>query len=66
MMTPQQLMDLPYAGMAEKQLRKYAMWRKTPMEIIKESIDGAENAIDEAQQYINDAYSALYKLEDNN
>lgn len=25
-MTPQQLMDLPYAGMAEKQLRKAGMW----------------------------------------
>lgn len=65
-MTPQQIMDLPYAGMAEKQLRKEGKWRKTPMEIIEQSIYCAENAIDEAQQYINDAYSALKKLEDNN
>lgn len=29
MVTPQQLMDLPSAGMAEKQLRKAGLWRLT-------------------------------------
>lgn len=26
-MHPQELMELPYAGMAEKELRKHGMWR---------------------------------------
>lgn len=33
-MTPQQLMDLPSAGMAEKALRKAGLWRLTPLEIL--------------------------------
>ena len=31
-MTPQELMDLPYAGMAEKQLRRLGKWRLTELE----------------------------------
>jgi len=31
-MTPQELMDLPYAGMAEKQLREKDLWILDPEE----------------------------------
>ena len=33
-MTPHELMELPYAGMAEKQLRKDGMWRKSALDIL--------------------------------
>lgn len=46
-MTPQQLIDLPYAGMAEKQLRKQGDWRKTKDEAIDDMLDKFERIVNE-------------------
>lgn len=56
MMTPQQLMDLPHAGMAERQLRKDGRWELTPHERIAKNMDDLSMAIDDAQ-------SAVYNIE---
>mgnify|MGYP000064821759 CR=1 FL=1 len=51
-MTPQQLMDLPYAGMAEKKLRKSGRWVLTPHEkldiLIGRVVDAADDISDAA------------------
>lgn len=38
-MTPQELMDLPYAGMAEKRLRKAKKWELSKEEKLAEVFD---------------------------
>lgn len=53
MVTPQQLMDLPSAGMAEKALRKAGLWQLTPLEIMYQiqndhCTDAANKLIDQA------------------
>lgn len=47
-MTPQQLMDLPYAGMAEKQLRKQGDWDDPVEYMLKNDIQDALSAIERA------------------
>lgn len=49
-MTPQDLMNLPYAGMAEKKLRKAGMWMLTPMEKIEKKMDALAVSLDDAQE----------------
>lgn len=48
-MTPHELINLPYAGMAEKELRKAGMWRKDPSEYIEDALGDLEVAIDMAK-----------------
>ena len=55
-MTPQDYMDLPYSGMAEKELRKHRRWQLTPQEKIEDALGDLEVAIDMAQ-------NAAYDLE---
>ena len=43
-MTPQELMDLPYAGMAEKQLRSEGKWSYTQEEKIAMIFDRMRSA----------------------
>ena len=48
-MTPHELINLPYAGMAEHQLRKDGRWIKEPHEYIEDALGDLEVAIDMAQ-----------------
>lgn len=63
MLTPQQLIDMPGYGNAEKYLRKTGKWRLTPHEhvikLLKDFLRYTETSIDSA-------YDALLKLEDDN
>lgn len=60
-MTPQELMDLPYAGMAEKRLREKSSWILEP----QENLDIALNLLEEtdlvgmAIRYIESAVEEL-------
>jgi hypothetical protein len=56
MMTNQELMDLPGAGAAERQLRKDGRWVLTPYEKMEGYVYDLEIAIDMAQD-------AHYKIE---
>lgn len=61
-MTPQEIMDLPAYGMAEKQLRKQKNWRLDPSELLDgvyQKIDSASDAIRDAEHEIEKAYTAL-------
>lgn len=49
-MHPQELMDLPYAGMAEKKLRHAKLWQLTPHEKIEYALGDLEDALDKAQE----------------
>lgn len=49
-MHPQELMDLPYAGMAEKKLRHAGLWQLTPHEKIENALGDLETALDKAQE----------------
>lgn len=60
-MTPQQLMDLPSAGMAENQLRKAGLWRLTPQEKLAKALDTLSYSIDEAAGAIDDAQHDMTK-----
>lgn len=62
-MTPQDLMNLPYAGMAENVLRNRGMWILTPKERFFDAMSGIENAIDELKSYAEDADTAFRNLE---
>lgn len=61
-MTPQQLMDLPSAGMAEKQLRKAGLWRLTPQEKLAKALDNLSYSIDKAAGAIDDAQYDMTKV----
>lgn len=68
-MTPQQLMDLPGYGAAEKWLRKAGKWRLTPEEKLEQAmyriaaaISDASDAIKGADDYIDDALSEIMSL----
>ena len=43
-MTPQQLMDLPYAGMAERELRNAGKWVMTKEEEMAKVFDAMKDA----------------------
>jgi hypothetical protein len=49
-MTPQEYMDLPYAGMAEKELRRRGKWQLTPREKISKAMDALDVLLDDAQE----------------
>ena len=57
-LTPQQLMDMPYAGMAEKKLRKEGRWRLTQQEIAFNKLNDALSAIQEVEYCVNEAMEA--------
>ena len=63
MVTPQQLMDLPSAGMAEKALRRSGLWQLTPLEILWQIPDdhcsnAANDLIDKATAILETAMEA--------
>lgn len=65
-MTPQEIMNLPYAGMAEKQLREQKGWRLDPSEKLRLIMDKISNDVDELIEYssaaschLEDLYTAL-------
>jgi len=60
-MTPQELMDLPGYGSAEKQMRKDGRWRLSPTEIIEKALDDAFHDIEQAAHYIESAEYAITK-----
>ena len=53
-MTPQELMDMPYAGMAEKKLRQTRKWVLTKEERLSHALDGLMSAVDDASTYAYD------------
>lgn len=61
-MTPQDLMNLPHAGMAEKQLRKAGMWRLTPVEKIEKEMDALAVSLDDAQEAMHSIEHEMEKL----
>lgn len=61
-MTPQQLMDLPSAGMAEKQLRKAGLWQLTPQEKLDDALSKLYSCIEEAGDAISDAQDEIVSL----
>lgn len=61
-MTTQDLMNLPYAGMAEKQLRKDGMWRLTPLEKIESAIGKLENGLCDAQEVVTEIEHEMENL----
>lgn len=63
-MTPQEIMDLPYCGMAEKQLRKQRDWRFSPNEELHMIIELAQYAVDQASSSISGAEEHLETLMD--
>lgn len=56
-MTPQELMDLPYAGMAEKQLRSEGKWSHTQEEKLVMIFDKMQEAYEALQE-------GMYDLEE--
>jgi len=66
-MTPQQLIDLPSYGMAEKQLRKDGRWLLTPRERLDKHIDNLEYEIDAMSSAANAAEDIIMdmKMENN-
>ncbi len=58
-MTPQQLMDLPGAGSAEKWLRNNGKWRLTPYENMCNAMGMLDAAIDDVRMYCDDAISIM-------
>jgi hypothetical protein len=56
---PQRLMDLPYYGMAEKELRNANMWRKTPREQVEDALMDLDNVTDMIQDSLDDIEGAL-------
>lgn len=59
MVTPQQLMDLPSAGMAEKALRKAGLWQLTPQEKIENALDDVLCDLDQIEHFIYTSKSTL-------
>ena len=62
-MTPQELINLPYAGMAEKQLRKQGDWQLTPQEELRKLSDAAYIAVDDVLSNLSAAQSKIEKME---
>lgn len=62
-MTPHELINLPYAGMAEKQLRKQGDWRKSAIDILYSIPEG--KCTDKVNSAIDDAISILEAQEAN-
>ena len=62
-MTPQQLMDMPFAGMAEAKLRKMGKWRLTPSERIDKALLRLRSSIEDAQEYVDDLEDAMEATE---
>jgi len=60
-MTPQELMDLPYAGMAEKQLREKDLWILDPEENLDIALTLLEETdlVDMAIRHIESAVEEL-------
>ena len=58
-MTPQDLIDLPGYGNAEKQLRKMGKWQLTPQENLSKALDNLNSSIDDAADAINDAQGEM-------
>ena len=58
-MTPQDLINLPGAGNAEKQLRKMGKWQLTPQEKLAKALDSLNSSIDDAADAIDDAADAI-------
>ena len=58
-MTPHELINLPYAGQANKQLRKMGKWKLTAQEEFEDKIGKVMGSIDDAISAINDAESDL-------
>jgi hypothetical protein len=58
-MTPQQLMDMPFAGMAEAKLRKMGKWRLTTSERIDKALLRLRSSIEDAQEYVDDLEDAM-------
>lgn len=56
-MTPQELIDMPGYGKAEKHLRKVGKWKLSPIEVIENSLGSLEVSLDMAN-------SAMYEIED--
>lgn len=52
-MTPQQLMDMPGAGNAEKWLRKSGKWELTAAETITEKLDLMRDQLDDIETELN-------------
>lgn len=48
-MTPHELINLPYAGQAEKQLRKQGDWKLTEQEKHERAMDKMISALDEIE-----------------
>lgn len=57
-MTPHDLINLPHAGMAEKQLRKQGDWLLTREETTQKAMDDLAHALAE----VNEAYDTLEEL----
>ena len=62
-MTPQDLINIPGAGNAEKQLRKMGKWQLTPLEILwniseDHCTKDANNKIDQATAILENAMEA--------
>lgn len=57
-MKPQELMDLPYCGMAEKQLRKQGDWIKSTRDAIEDLIGRVENIEYESASVAHDLENA--------
>ena len=57
-MTPQELMDLPYAGMAEKKLRELGVWKPDALEVLY-SIEPSHEIPDSVDAAIELAIQAL-------
>ena len=58
-MTPQDLINLPGAGNAEKQLRKMGKWQLTPLEKLAKAMDSLNSSIDDAADAIDDAQDEI-------
>lgn len=56
-MTPQQLIDLPFYGMAEKELRKAGKWLDTPLELLYQV--STDDCNDDANIIIDKAINAM-------
>jgi hypothetical protein len=52
-------MNLPYYGMAEKELRNANMWRKTPREQVEDALMDLDNVTDMIQDSLDDIEGAL-------
>lgn len=59
MKTPQQLMDLPAYGMAEKELRRSKRWELTPDEIINEQVEYMKQNLERFEDNIDNIEYAL-------